>query len=268
MNPISNAAVSGIYVQQNQMQNIASNLANSQSIGFQESSSISSDVPFYNYLKTPGSQVDNDTPRPVGVYAGSGAAVAGTLRNLSQGETQVTNNPMHFLIDGGGYIAVNYKDQKVFTRNGQLQMNKDRKLQTIGGYDLDDDITVPDNVGINTLGITEDGIIYGQDLTGARVDIGQINVYNFNNEQGLQLIGDGFLQQTDAAGDPIENIPGQNGAGIIKHKMLEKSNVDTYGAMLSMLDSQRITQHLWHIITSAHKNETSAMESAYSAASA
>jgi flagellar basal-body rod protein FlgG len=267
MTTITSIALSGINVQQNQTQNIASNLANSQTIGYKESYSTSTDAPFYNYIKLPGRHGDEAAPPPVGVYAGSGTNIAGTIKKLSQGQLRFTENPLHIALVGQGYIAANYKGQKAFTRNGQLQISKDRKLQLLGGHDLDNDITIPQNIHPHLLKISNEGVITAEQ-DGSTITIGQISVYQFNNEQGLQEIGEGLKQQTEVSGDPIENIPGENGAPTIQHLSLEESNVDSYGAMLAMLDSTRITQHLWHILTSAHKNEMNAMDSAYAAASA
>ena len=268
MTTITSIALSGINVQQNQTQNIAANLANSQTIGYKESYSTSTDAPFYNYIKLPGRHGDEAAPPPVGVYAGSGTNIAGTIKKLSQGQLRFTDNPLHIALVGQGYIAANFKGQKAFTRNGQLQISKDRKLQLPGGHDLDNDITIPQEVSLNSLKISNEGVITAPGQDGATITIGQITVYQFNNEQGLQEIGDGLKQQTEVSGDPIENIPGENSAPTIQHLSLEESNVDSYGAMIDMMDSSRIIQHLWHILTSAHKNEMSAMDSAYAAASA
>jgi flagellar basal-body rod protein FlgG len=258
-------ALSGINVQQSSIDNVAANLANEKTIGYKEISTISTDAPFYNHIKAPGAQTNNDTMKPVGIYTGNGSLVAGNIRDLSQGDVQNTGNPLNFLINGSGYISVNYKGNTGFTRNGQLQISKDRRLQTVDGYDINagDEITVPLEVQTSTLVMGEDGTIYGQDSTGARVDVGQLKVYTFDNEQGLQLIGNSFLQATDASGDPQENNPGEDGSGTIMHKALEKSNVNNYEQMLTMLESQRVLQHCWHLITMVHKTEGDAMESAY-----
>jgi flagellar basal-body rod protein FlgG len=259
------SALAGINVQRLNMETVAGNMANGKTIGYKSSSVASSDAPFYNYIKTPGAQLDNDTTKPVGVYTGNGSLVSGTLRNLSQGELKVTNNPLDFLINGSGYVSVDYKGQRVFTRNGQLQVSRDRILKTIDGYTVNEgnEITIPEEVSISTLVIQDDGVIYGQDATGARVDIGQITVFNFDNEQGLKPIGGSFLQKTDASGDEQESIPGENGAGSITHKALEGSNVNLYEQMMTMLEASQSMQHLWSIITRVHKIESDSIEATY-----
>ena len=68
---------------------------------------------------------------------------------------------------------------------------------------------------------------------------GQITISQFINPQGLQLLGGSIYIKTDASGNPIENNPGENGAGITVQNFLEGSNVDPVKELVTLIKTQR-----------------------------
>ena len=56
---------------------------------------------------------------------------------------------------------------------------------------------------------------------------------------GLAAIGKNLLVQTSASGDPVTDIPGQNGLGMVNQGYLEMSNVQVVDEMVNMIVAQR-----------------------------
>ncbi|RME23785.1 MAG: flagellar hook-basal body complex protein, partial [Candidatus Zixiibacteriota bacterium] len=55
----------------------------------------------------------------------------------------------------------------------------------------------------------------------------------------MEAIGRNLLIQTAASGDPITDIPGQNGLGEVNQGTLEMSNVKVVEEMVNMIVAQR-----------------------------
>ena len=61
----------------------------------------------------------------------------------------------------------------------------------------------------------------------------------FVNNAGLQPIGRNLMLPTNASGDAIIAIPGENGAGLLMQGSLEASNVNVVEEMVNMIETQR-----------------------------
>jgi flagellar basal-body rod protein FlgG len=64
--------------------------------------------------------------------------------------------------------------------------------------------------------------------------IGRIQLHQFMNPEGLNLLSGSLYTQTEQAGPPIESRPGENGAGQVLQGYLEGSNVDANKERLRM----------------------------------
>ena len=71
------------------------------------------------------------------------------------------------------------------------------------------------------------------------VEVGQLELYRFPNEVGLENLGDNLYKVTNASGAPIAGRPGFEGMGVTKHKFLEMSNVSVVNEMVQMIVAQR-----------------------------
>ena len=72
--------------------------------------------------------------------------------------------------------------------------------------------------------------------------VGQIELANFRNPQGLQPIGDNAWSRTFASGDPVMGVPGDGNLGVLNAGALEESNVDLTGELVNMIVAQRFYQ--------------------------
>jgi flagellar basal-body rod protein FlgG len=73
----------------------------------------------------------------------------------------------------------------------------------------------------------------------AKVRVGQLQISQFVNPQGLRLLGQSLYTPTEASGDPIDNSPGENGAGQVLQGFLESSNVDPVKELVTLIKTQR-----------------------------
>jgi flagellar basal-body rod protein FlgG len=72
--------------------------------------------------------------------------------------------------------------------------------------------------------------------------VGQIQLANFINPQGLQPLGGNLFASTTASGSAIAGAPQSNGLGSVNQNYLESSNVDVVQAMVNMISAERAYQ--------------------------
>jgi flagellar basal-body rod protein FlgG len=69
--------------------------------------------------------------------------------------------------------------------------------------------------------------------------VGQLQLFQFVNPQGLNLLGGSIYTQTEASGPALESKPGENGAGQVLQGFLESSNVDPVKELVTLIKTQR-----------------------------
>jgi flagellar basal-body rod protein FlgG len=238
-------ARTGLEVQEQYIQTISNNAANANSIAYKEMMPEVTDLA-YTQMKNAGVRESQDTfERPIGIQRGSGAKVVGITRIMTQGGIKNTQNPLDIMINGAGYVQITLPgNQQGYTRAGNFRINNNRQVVTIDGYALADGITIPQNINVNDLkqlNISQSGDITGIDPTNPQniINIGQLNLYTFDNEQALLQQGSGIFLETDASGPAQGSIPGANNVGTIMQGALEMSNVSTVAAITDLISAQR-----------------------------
>ncbi|HUW80216.1 MAG TPA: flagellar hook-basal body complex protein, partial [Acidocella sp.] len=76
----------------------------------------------------------------------------------------------------------------------------------------------------------------------AATQVGQIQLANFVNPQGLQPLGGNLFASTTSSGTAIAGAPQTNGLGSVNQSYLEASNVDVVQAMVNMISAERAYQ--------------------------
>jgi len=142
-------------------------------------------------------------------------------------------------IAGDGFFQVQRLDGSIaYTRDGAFKLSADGQIVTSDGYFLEPNITIPEDA--TSVAVGNDGTIEVlQAGQSEPTQIGQLELARFVNPSGLEAIGQNLLVQTSASGDPILDIPGQNGLGTIDQGYLEMSNVDVVSEMVNMIVAQR-----------------------------
>lgn len=89
------------------------------------------------------------------------------------------------------------------------------------------------------LDIDEQGKLYGRYSNGQSRLMGQVQLANFTNTNGLQNLGTTCWGETSASGQAIISNPGTASLGLIQSGALEESNVDLTGELVNLIGAQR-----------------------------
>jgi flagellar basal-body rod protein FlgG len=225
--------------QQINLDNIANNLANASTSGFQARRVQFSDLLYQNEVM-PGSAATQQTTVSSGLQVGLGTRPGNTEIIQTQGDLSSTGNPMDFAIEGSGFFQVLLPSNQIgYTRAGSFQPNQQGTLVTANGNQLQPAITIPANATNVTVG--SDGTV-SVTLPGQTnaAQVGVIQLASFANPGGLNSVGNNIYLPTTASGDPVIGTPGgADGLGTIQQGMLEQANVNIVDEFVNMILAQR-----------------------------
>jgi flagellar basal-body rod protein FlgG len=233
------SAASGMTAQQMNVDNIAHNLANANTVGFKQRRAQFQDL-LYQSMVQPGAAAGSQTVVPTGLQLGLGTRPSSNEIIFTQGNFQATNNPLDVVVQGKGFFQVRRPTGDLaYTRAGNFHLDRDGNLVTPDGDSLEPQITLPPEA--QNVSIAQDGtvsyILPGQS---AAQLAGQIQLANFANPAGLNSIGRNLFLPTDASGEPTVGIPGgQEGLGTLQQGYVEASNVSVVEEFINLIVSQR-----------------------------
>jgi flagellar basal-body rod protein FlgG len=232
-------AASGMETQELSLDNIANNLANSNTAGFRNRRLQFEDLLYQNVI-TPGAPNTQQTIIPAGLQVGLGSRSAATEIIQQQGNFNSTGNPLDLAIQGGGFFQVLLPSGEIaYTRAGNFAVDNVGNLVTQDGNQIQPGITIPPDALTITVG--NDGTVSvtepGQQQP---AQVGTIQLATFQNPGGLNSIGQNLFEATAASGDPIVGTPGgAEGLGTIQQGYIEQSNVDVVTEFVNMILAQR-----------------------------
>jgi flagellar basal-body rod protein FlgG len=225
--------------QQMNIDNIAHNLANANTVGFKMRRAQFQDLLYQNLIQ-PGAAAGSQTVVPTGLQLGLGTRPTSNEIVFSQGNFQATDNPLDLVIQGRGFFQVRRPSGELaYTRSGEFHLDRDGNIVTSDGNPLEPQITIPPEA--QSITIAQDGTVsYTQPGQNAAQIAGQIQIANFANPAGLNSIGSSLFTPTDASGEPTVGIPGgQEGLGTLLQGYVEQSNVSVVEEFINMIVSQR-----------------------------
>lgn len=233
-----NTAATGMAAQQENMDVIANNIANSQTAGFKKSRAEFEDL-LYHTKKEPGAVAGANSYSPNGVQIGLGTRTASVQKNFDMGAALTTKNPLDLQIEGPGFFQVLTPDgQTAYTRDGAFRKDTQGRVVDKNGNLLVPEINIPpDASGIEIRGNGE--VVAYQGPNATPTTIAQLDIYNFVNPAGLKALGKNIFSQTPASGQAVQNRPGLNGVGYLAQGQLEASNVNIVDEMVDMIKAQR-----------------------------
>lgn len=231
-------AASGMEAQQRKLDVTSNNIANASTIGFKKERAEFADL-MYQQLRPAGSPTGPTTNAPIPTEIGLGVRIVGTARDTGQGSIQQTGNQLDVAVNGRGYIPITIPSGETrYTRDGELQLNKEGKLVTAEGFAVSGDITIPPDALSVTIAANGKVSVTKPGQT-ATEEVGQIQLATFINEAGLQSEGGNLFRETEASGAAVLGTPGDGAAGTLMQSALETSNVNVVSEMIDLITGQR-----------------------------
>jgi len=219
-------ALTGLQAAETTIDVVGNNVANSQTVGFKESSVVFAT----QFLQTisigsaPSSDSGGTNPRQIGL----GVKVAEITPNFSQGTIEISSNPLDVAIQGDGFLVVQSGSGDLYTRNGQLKLNSNNEIvtstgQRVLGYDVNNQFEIeetPENPVPLVIPLGEGRV--SQPTSNASI-AGNLNpTVVTGTTQSISesiFLGDGTIGQPQAAtadpfdiGDFAESIPPDTGS--------------------------------------------------------
>jgi flagellar basal-body rod protein FlgG len=231
-------AKTGLDAQNTQMSVIANNLANANTTGYKASRAAFQDL-LYQNVQQVGAQSTQNTQYSTGLSLGTGVRIAQTEKNYTQGSVLQTGGTLDLSVNGEGFFQITLPDGTLaYTRDGSFSMDSSGNVVTATGYPVSPAITIPITAQSVTIG--SDGTVSITTSGSAKATtVGQIQLANFINVEGLQPTGNNLLIESGASGAPQVGTAGTNGLGTLTQGSLETSNVNTVTELVNMIECQR-----------------------------
>jgi len=266
-------SVSGAAAQSQNVDIVANNLANADTLGFKK------DAPaFREYLTTLEREHDGqDIPRgpfkdkdmyPLDGRDQAFVVVDGTYTNFKQGNLRVTQNPLDVALDGNGFFEVSTPQGSRYTRQGSLHISSEGRLETIDGFPVlasqpgglsasqanAGGLASQNNQGnsgrspasiadparyINLrdrgthFSITPQGELYAGEDL-----VAKLSVVEFNDTRKLRKVGGNNFENPDPG-----NTSTQPARTLVRQGVLETSNVNPIEEMTKLITANRLFEH-------------------------
>jgi flagellar basal-body rod protein FlgF len=154
--------------------------------------------------------------------------------DFSQGNLIQTNRPLDVALSGSGFFIIETPQGPLYTRNGSFMTNQNGQIvdtlgRTVAGQG--GPVSIPSNVGLSDLYVTDDGTISASGFT-----LGKFSIVDFGeNKKELVSVGDGCFQMPD---ENITPIAAQN--VVVKQGYQESSNVKMIEELVNMIMVSRL----------------------------
>ncbi len=232
-------AATGMLAQQMNVDVISNNIANMTTTGYKRQRAQFQDLIYQNKARPGTTSSATGSILPSGIQLGLGVKPGSVYRINEQGTLSITGNTYDIAIAGRGWFQINLPDGTTgYTRDGTFQINADGELVNAQGHTVEPSITIPDDA--TDIEISDDGIvtvkIAGQTAT---QQVGQLQIANFQNDAGLEAVGNNILLETEASGTPTVGNPTDVGFGKLQQGARESSNVNVVDEITTMITAQR-----------------------------
>lgn len=242
------SAATGMNAQQTNVDTIANNLANVNTVGYKTQSAQFKSL-LYQNLQTVTTTANGD-PKPTSSQVGLGVRNSSINSIFTQGSLLASNSDTSFAIEGDGFFSIRGSGGNTYyTRNGDFTW----ATNAGGGVILTNTdglpvlsstgqaITLNSNYVTSKITITKDGTVCYPDASNNPQSLGiTIGVYQFNNPGGLEREGDSLWKVTEASGVAMnEATNGNLQKSNIVQGYLEGSNVQVADEMVNLIVAQR-----------------------------
>lgn len=248
----------GMNAQQTNVDTIANNLANVNTVGYKSQVAEFKSL-LYQNLQTKTTTANGD-PKPITSQVGLGVRTASLNSIFSQGSLLASESDTAFAIEGNGFFAVRCADGVTrYTRNGDFNWalgsgNTLMLCDSDGQPVLDTTgkaIQLANTYVANRLTVSADGNIMYPDAGNNPQPLGiQIGTYQFQNPAGMSRYGDTLWEASTASGAAInEATSNAVQRSRIVQGYLEGSNVSVADEMVNLIVAQRAYEMNSKVIT-------------------
>ena len=205
-------AATGMESQQINLDVVANNLANVNTVGFKKARAEFQDL-LYQATKKAGTETAGGNQVPVGVEVGMGSRISATKKMFTQGDFKQTDSSYDWVIEGDGFFQLDDNGRTVYSKAGSFMTNKDGVLVNPEGLKLTPTVSIPQEAV--KFQILQDGTWTATDKSENKLSSGRIELVRFINPAGLKSIGRNLYDVTDSSGSPVKGNPGETGFGMI-----------------------------------------------------
>lgn len=244
------SAASGMIHTQAKQDAAANNIANSGTAGYKQDKVVAE--PFPEVMLQNKDKTVFGVPRTQKLGTMTFGVKEGEVyTDFSQGIIQQTGSDLDFAIEGRGFFAVQHfdgiNDSVRYTRDGGFKLDGEGRIVTsdgdyVMGMDMETGSIGPMEVGGGKVTVDNQGVVSVDSVEKHRIQL-----YDFEDYNGLAKIGGNMYQVTDDSVRAEELEPGQYG---IKQGQIEQSNVDMASEMVSMITNLRSYQANQRVIQS------------------
>lgn len=246
-------AASGMRAQQVNVDTIANNVANINTIGYKSQQASFKSLLYQNLQSKSTNNAGEE--KPVAAEVGLGSRVAAITSTFTNGNLQATEDPFSMALEGDGFFQIRTAGGELqYTRDGGFIISPSAQgnmlCTTDGNAVLDaygNRIILPNTQVATNLVVNEDGTIAFPDATGNPAILTDANgrpvrfgIYQFNNPAGLAKEGSNNFSVTVASGAAVA----ENGNATVQQTKVhqyytEASNVDVAEEMVNLIVAQR-----------------------------
>ena len=180
------SAASGMIAQQTNVDTIANNLSNVNTVGY-KTDTVEFKSLLYQTLQTNTTTANGD-PKPIGAQVGLGVRTSAITSQFRQGPFQASDSLSAFAIEGKGFFAIAGEDGGISLTNS----NGEAVLDSNG-----DPIEFDGDIVTSNISISQDGQFMYPDGDGNPQNMGiQLGLFQFMNPAGLMKQGGTLFAQT------------------------------------------------------------------------
>ena len=240
-------AATGMISQQTNVDTIANNLANVNTVGYKAEAAEFKSL-LYQTIQTKTTSANGEN-KPVGAQVGLGVRNSAITSIFKQGSLLDSESSTAFAISGDGFFAVRGQDgETYYTRNGNFNFttaSNGMMLANSDGLPVLDSSGKPITLGTqyvaSKIGVDKDAQLTYPDEDGNPQPINiQIGVYQFTNPSGLEKVDSTMYAQSVASGEAINEATNNNvKKSEIVQGYLEGSSVQVADEMVNLIVAQR-----------------------------
>lgn len=224
-------AYTGMINEQNRMDVITNNLANSDTTGFKKEGATSQAFDTVLAYKIKDASYSPRLAKGIG-NMNLGVKIGENYTDYSQGPFKVTGNTYDLGLSGTGFYNIEFTNKAgvtstKYTRDGSFTVNKEGFLVTKDG-----DYVLGTNGRIKIDPLQEVSIDSAGNISQEGVNRGQIKITDFEDYNYLEHYGENYFQ-------PVKGATEKDGNYTINQGYLETSNVQVVQEMVEMISVSR-----------------------------